>query len=122
MASDGSEFNNSGNSERFEYEDHLEAAADHDEGQEEEVEVGEEGAGEDEEEKEEVELGEREAGNESQIDGSLFDSDEAFARALQEKEDRNTTARLMALAGIHDCESLHSCRDTLFRVPVEELC
>ncbi|KAJ7537801.1 hypothetical protein O6H91_11G022500 [Diphasiastrum complanatum] len=37
-----------------------------------------------------------------EIDGSQFENDEAFARALQEAEDSVATARMMALAGIHD--------------------
>jgi len=104
MGSDGSEFNSSdSNSGRFEYEgDNHNVPADRDAEHDRED--------EEEEEEEEVEAGEgeeeqvREGGavNEEQIDGALFDSDEAFARALQEKEDRDTTARLMALAGIHD--------------------
>jgi len=106
MGSDGSEFNSSdSNSGRFEYEgDNHNVPADRDAEHDRED--------EEEEEEEEVEAGEgeeeqvREGGavNEEQIDGALFDSDEAFARALQEKEDRDTTARLMALAGIHDLE------------------
>lgn len=105
MGSDGSEFNSSdSNSGRFEYEgDHHNVQADGDVEHDREDE-------EEEEEEEEVEAGEGEeeqvrgggAVHEEQIDGALFDSDEAFARALQEKEDRDTTARLMALAGIHD--------------------
>lgn len=41
---------------------------------------------------------------EEQIDGSLYDNDEALARALQEVEDREATAQMMALAGIHEFE------------------
>ncbi|KAH9288623.1 hypothetical protein KI387_032740, partial [Taxus chinensis] len=39
-----------------------------------------------------------------ELDPSLFDSDEAYARALQEAEDRDMTARMMALAGINGWE------------------
>eukprot|EP00252_Welwitschia_mirabilis_P010074 TRINITY_DN2317_c0_g1_i1.p1 TRINITY_DN2317_c0_g1~~TRINITY_DN2317_c0_g1_i1.p1 ORF type:complete len:283 (-),score=75.59 TRINITY_DN2317_c0_g1_i1:261-1109(-) len=36
------------------------------------------------------------------IDPSLYEDDEAYARALQDAEDREMTARMMAMAGIHD--------------------
>eukprot|EP00246_Nothoceros_aenigmaticus_P001869 TRINITY_DN12559_c0_g1_i1.p1 TRINITY_DN12559_c0_g1~~TRINITY_DN12559_c0_g1_i1.p1 ORF type:complete len:329 (-),score=95.42 TRINITY_DN12559_c0_g1_i1:353-1339(-) len=36
--------------------------------------------------------------NREEIDGSQFPDDESYARALQEAEDRETTARMMALA------------------------
>lgn len=103
--------------DRFYYEgEHLDIPGDDEEDQDEEEEEeddDDEGeVGEDEEEEEEeVEEGEEnleEAGIEPRaatddhIDGANFDSDEAYARALQDKEDRDTTARLMALAGIHD--------------------
>lgn len=35
-----------------------------------------------------------------------FDSDEAYARALQDAEEREVAVHLMALAGIHDCNKL----------------
>lgn len=50
---------------------------------------------------------EREAladGHHEEVDASLFESDEAYARALQEAEDRLLTAQMMALAGINDRE------------------
>jgi E3 ubiquitin-protein ligase BIG BROTHER-like protein len=59
---------------------------------------------EEEEDNEEGDMAQSRVNAEGDIDGSLFDSDEAFAQALQEKEYRDTTARLMALAGIHDLE------------------
>ncbi|KAL5066802.1 hypothetical protein RYX36_017689 [Vicia faba] len=37
-----------------------------------------------------------------EFDPELFSSDEAYARALQEAEEREMAARLLALAGIHD--------------------
>ncbi|XP_058111698.1 E3 ubiquitin ligase BIG BROTHER-related-like [Magnolia sinica] len=40
----------------------------------------------------------------AEIDPSAFDSDEAYARALQDAEEREVVFRLMALAGINDCE------------------
>lgn len=40
------------------------------------------------------------------IDPAAFDSDEAYARALQEAEEREVAARLMALARINDCKTL----------------
>lgn len=40
----------------------------------------------------------------TESDPSAFSSDEAFARALQEAEDREMAARLLALAGINDHE------------------
>ncbi|KAG6557985.1 hypothetical protein Mapa_000164 [Marchantia paleacea] len=50
-----------------------------------------------------------EEGTREDVDGALYDDDEAYARALQDKEDRETTA-MLALAGIqvqgfHDWES-----------------
>ncbi|XP_058106354.1 E3 ubiquitin ligase BIG BROTHER-related-like [Magnolia sinica] len=39
-----------------------------------------------------------------EIDPSAFDSDEAYARAFQDAEEREVVFRLMALAGINDCE------------------
>ncbi|KAL6010326.1 hypothetical protein ACLOJK_000757 [Asimina triloba] len=39
-----------------------------------------------------------------EIDPSAFDSDEAYARALQDAEERQVAVRLMALAGINDWE------------------
>ena len=113
MGHGGGGFNDT---DRFYYEgDQLDIPGDDEEDQDEEEEDDndEEGVVEedDEEEEEEVEDGEEnleEAGvvaraaSDDQIDGANFDSDEAYARALQDKEDRDTTARLMALAGIHD--------------------
>ena len=52
---------------------------------------------------------EREAladGHHEEVDASLFESDEAYARALQEAEDRLLTAQMMALAGINDRKPL----------------
>uniref|UniRef100_A0A0C9S3B2 TSA: Wollemia nobilis Ref_Wollemi_Transcript_30427_1357 transcribed RNA sequence n=1 Tax=Wollemia nobilis TaxID=56998 RepID=A0A0C9S3B2_9CONI len=43
-------------------------------------------------------------GETGELDASLFESDEAYARALQEAEDREMTARMMALAGINEWE------------------
>ncbi|KAF1880436.1 hypothetical protein Lal_00011494 [Lupinus albus] len=40
-----------------------------------------------------------------QFDPAVFTSDEAFARALQEAEEREMAARLLALAGINDREA-----------------
>lgn len=54
------------------------------------------------EEEEEEADGGHEVGDE--IDMSAFDSDEAYARALQEAEEREVAIRLMALARITDCE------------------
>lgn len=41
-----------------------------------------------------------------EYDPAVFSSDEAYARALQDAEDREMAARLMALAGINDRECL----------------
>lgn len=38
-----------------------------------------------------------------EFDPAIFSSDEAYARALQDAEDRDMAARLLALAGINDC-------------------
>eukprot|EP01018_Ginkgo_biloba_P037316 Gb_14992 [translate_table: standard] len=43
-------------------------------------------------------------GQHDEVDASLFESDEAYAKALQEAEDREMTAQMMALAGINDWE------------------
>lgn len=40
------------------------------------------------------------------IDPAEFESDEAFARALQDAEEREVAVRLMALAGLNDCEKI----------------
>ncbi len=114
IISEGNEFNRTGRgSGQYDFGgDDLEAPADKDEDEDEDEDEEEGEAAEEEEEEEEEEneeegeVLERGVSTEGDIDGSLFDSDEAFARALQEKEDRDTTARLMALAGIHDRESL----------------
>ena len=37
-------------------------------------------------------------------DPAQYEDDEAFARALQDAEERDVAGRLMALAGIGDCE------------------
>lgn len=109
MGADGSEFDSSeSNSGRFEYEGALrEVVGDEEESDDAEDEDNEEdeeeGASE---EDEEVVFDGQGTGSEEQLDGALFDSDEAFARALQDKDDRDTLARLMAQAGIHDCKFL----------------
>lgn len=48
-----------------------------------------------------------EEGTREDVDGTLYDDDEAYARALQDKEDRETTA-MLALAGIH-VQGFHDC-------------
>lgn len=47
-------------------------------------------------------VGDRENNPVIEFDPELFSSDEAYARALQEAEERDMAARLLALAGIHD--------------------
>ncbi|PKU62626.1 E3 ubiquitin ligase BIG BROTHER-related [Dendrobium catenatum] len=42
--------------------------------------------------------------NESGINPEDFDNDEAYARALQDAEERDVAVRLMALAGLNDCK------------------
>uniref|UniRef100_A0A2P2KXD9 Uncharacterized protein MANES_11G102000 n=2 Tax=Rhizophora mucronata TaxID=61149 RepID=A0A2P2KXD9_RHIMU len=44
---------------------------------------------------------------ESEYDPGEFSSDEAYARALQDAEEREMAARLLAHAGIHDREVVH---------------
>lgn len=44
-----------------------------------------------------------------ELDPGNFLSDEAYARALQDSEDREMAARLMALAGLHDGEFAWPC-------------
>jgi E3 ubiquitin-protein ligase BIG BROTHER-like protein len=39
-----------------------------------------------------------------EVDPADFEDDEAYARALQDAEEREVAARLMALAGLSDCE------------------
>ena len=41
---------------------------------------------------------------EVEIDPSLYSSDEAYARALQEAEERDISARMLALAGLNGSE------------------
>jgi len=41
-----------------------------------------------------------------EIDPSSFESDEAYARALQDAEDREMAAHMMALTGINECKSI----------------
>ena len=41
-----------------------------------------------------------------EFDPAVFSSDEAYARALQDAEEREMAVRLLALAGINDSESL----------------
>ena len=41
---------------------------------------------------------------EPEVDPADFEDDEAYARALQDAEEREVAARLMALAGLSDCE------------------
>lgn len=110
MGADGSEFDSSeSNSGRFEYEGALrEVVGDDEESDDAEDEDHEEDEeeGASEEEDEEIIFDGQGTGTEEQLDGALFDSDEAFARALQDKDDRDTLARLMAQAGIHDCKCL----------------
>jgi E3 ubiquitin-protein ligase BIG BROTHER-like protein len=107
MGADGSEFDSSeSNSGRFEYEGALREVVGDEESDDAEDEDNEEDEeeGASEEEDEEVVFDGQGTGSEEQLDGALFDSDEAFARALQDKDDRDTLARLMAQAGIHDFE------------------
>lgn len=103
--------------DRYYYEgDRLDIPGDDEEDQDEDEEEDNDEEGEveeDDDEEEEVDEGEEDleeagvearAAGEEHLDGANFDSDEAYARALQDKEDRETTARLMALAGIHDID------------------
>ncbi|CAM6026428.1 unnamed protein product [Sphagnum balticum] len=102
MMSEGSEFNSTiGGSGRYELGGDVLEERDEDRNKD-EAEAEEEE--EEEEDNEEGDMAQSRVNAEGDIDGSLFDSDEAFAQALQEKEYRDTTARLMALAGIHDLE------------------
>jgi E3 ubiquitin-protein ligase BIG BROTHER-like protein len=43
-------------------------------------------------------------GADADLDPARYEDDEAFARALQDAEERDVAGRLMALAGIGDCE------------------
>ncbi|CAB4288953.1 unnamed protein product [Prunus armeniaca] len=62
-----------------------------------------------------------------EYDPAVFSSDEAYARALQDAEDREMAARLMALAGINDREVEHTeehggnSQDTWEEVDPDEL-
>lgn len=51
-------------------------------------------------------------GQNDELDPSAFSSDEAYARALQDAEEREMAARLLALAGINESES----NFTMFKV------
>lgn len=44
------------------------------------------------------------AGDPAELDPARYEDDEAFARALQDAEEREVAGRLMALAGLSDCE------------------
>lgn len=44
------------------------------------------------------------ANNNQEVDLGEFEDDEAFARALQDAEEREVAVRLMALAGLSECE------------------
>ncbi|KAJ0966975.1 hypothetical protein J5N97_023892 [Dioscorea zingiberensis] len=50
--------------------------------------------------------------NEEPIDPAAFDSDEAYARALQEAEEREVAVRLMAMAGLDDWATEHHGDDS----------
>lgn len=51
-------------------------------------------------------LNDSEEGNNPSIefDPAIYSSDEAYARALQDAEDRDMAARMLALVGLHDRE------------------
>ncbi|KAM0942363.1 putative chromatin regulator PHD family [Dioscorea sansibarensis] len=65
--------------------------------------------------------------NEERIDPAAFDSDEAYARALQEAEEREVAVRLMAMAGLDDWATEHhrdsgnNSQDTWEEVDPDEL-
>lgn len=44
--------------------------------------------------------------NDRSVDPVEFESDEAFARALQDAEEAEVAVRLMSLAGFNDCEGV----------------
>lgn len=44
--------------------------------------------------------------NDSDADPAEFEDDEAFARALQDAEEREVAVRLMALTGLNECERM----------------
>jgi E3 ubiquitin-protein ligase BIG BROTHER and related proteins len=46
------------------------------------------------------------ANNNRDVDAGEFEDDEAFARALQDAEERDVAVRLMALAGLSECECI----------------
>lgn len=45
-------------------------------------------------------------GSDDEVDAAYFENDEAYSRALQDAEERVLAVRLMALAGLNECESL----------------
>uniref|UniRef100_J3MV19 RING-type domain-containing protein n=1 Tax=Oryza brachyantha TaxID=4533 RepID=J3MV19_ORYBR len=56
---------------------------------------------------EDDEVGDADADSDSgaaELDPAQYEDDEAFARALQDAEEREVAGRLMALAGLSDCE------------------
>ena len=59
---------------------------------------------------EDEEVGDAEGG---EVEPAGYEDDEAYARALQDAEEREVAQRLMALAGITDCECT---RDRVFEI------
>lgn len=55
------------------------------------------------------------ANDEEELNPADFESDEAFARALQDAEEREIAVRLMAIAGLNDCEKDSECFGALRR-------
>ena len=53
-----------------------------------------------------AENGEEDNNRSVELDPAAFSSDEAYARALQDAEEREMATRLLALAGINDSECL----------------
>lgn len=95
------DYSDEGSEYELEYEDGAEVNHGHPEGENGSVEESDYDEGDEEEFDDDVDAFDAQEDH-VEIDPSAFADDEAFARALQEAEEREVAIRLMALTGIHD--------------------